>query len=341
MAGKLSIKYKDKAGKWRQKAKQGFSKKSDAKYYAQKNLIPELEKQAKLTTDTSLKDITLRQSAEMYIQHRSIRKATIRNYRHALQRYGALADERVVDITYMQCEEVRQQLIQNYAPNTANASLTALKTFLAYAVNPAKIITESPAQDIQHAPAGKKKIIVLSPAEQQEIMRQLAYNPQYRLMYAIALYTGMRRGEIAALTYDDVDFTAREIKINKQMLYDGSIGPLKTKNGYRTIPVPDILLQMIREYRNLFPRQINGRILHTQYRGTQAPAKTISAVKAGATMHTLRHTYATTLLASGLDVQTVAALLGDSVQMVIDTYIHYSAEMRRKAANTIQAVYSA
>lgn len=57
------------------------------------------------------------------------------------------------------------------------------------------------------------------------------------------------------------------------------------------------------------------------------------------TMHSLRHTYATRLLAEGIDVQTVAALLGDNVQTVINTYIHYSDSMRAAAAKNIEKIF--
>nr|WP_269148071.1 tyrosine-type recombinase/integrase [Megasphaera stantonii] len=56
-------------------------------------------------------------------------------------------------------------------------------------------------------------------------------------------------------------------------------------------------------------------------------------------MHVLRHTYATTLLARGVDIKTVAALLGDTVETVIKKYVHYSEEMRRNAAQNIQNIF--
>ena len=55
--------------------------------------------------------------------------------------------------------------------------------------------------------------------------------------------------------------------------------------------------------------------------------------------HDFRHTYATKLLANGVDIKTVASLLGDTVDTVIKTYIHYSDEMRENARTEIQRIF--
>ena len=53
----------------------------------------------------------------------------------------------------------------------------------------------------------------------------------------------------------------------------------------------------------------------------------------------MRHTYATRLLYNGVDVQTVAALLGDTVEIVISTYIHYVDEMRKNASESVSRIF--
>lgn len=56
-------------------------------------------------------------------------------------------------------------------------------------------------------------------------------------------------------------------------------------------------------------------------------------------MHDFRHTYATRLLSSGMDIKTVASLLGDTVATVERVYIHYADEMRAKAAEDINRIF--
>ena len=59
----------------------------------------------------------------------------------------------------------------------------------------------------------------------------------------------------------------------------------------------------------------------------------------GRSIHAFRHTYATNLLAHGVDVQTVAALCGDTVKTIINNYIDYTNEMRKKAAHDINRIF--
>ena len=56
-------------------------------------------------------------------------------------------------------------------------------------------------------------------------------------------------------------------------------------------------------------------------------------------VHDLRHTYATRLLAEGIDIKTVASLLGDTITTVELIYVHYTDEMREKAADDINRIF--
>ena len=56
-------------------------------------------------------------------------------------------------------------------------------------------------------------------------------------------------------------------------------------------------------------------------------------------IHDLRHTYATKLLANGVDIKTVSALLGDSLPTVLKTYVHFSDDMRLKAADKVADIF--
>ena len=56
-------------------------------------------------------------------------------------------------------------------------------------------------------------------------------------------------------------------------------------------------------------------------------------------IHDLRHTYATKLLSNGVDIKTVSALLGDSLPTVLKIYVHYSDDMRLKAAGKVADIF--
>ena len=66
----------------------------------------------------------------------------------------------------------------------------------------------------------------------------------------------------------------------------------------------------------------------------------IKKIVPDASIHSLRHTYATMLLANGTDIKTVSALLGDTVSTVLNVYVDYTDDMRRKAAQSIEKIFA-
>lgn len=109
----------------------------------------------------------------------------------------------------------------------------------------------------------------------------------------------------------------------------------KSRNSIRTIPMPEILVDELiwhigKGNERLFPFKTNRSSPLNRVIQRYLPDKSI---------HSFRHTYATTLLANGVDIQTVASLLGDNVNTVMNTYIHYCDEMRRKASKHITNIF--
>ncbi len=92
------------------------------------------------------------------------------------------------------------------------------------------------------------------------------------------------------------------------------------------------------EYRNLRVLYGHGRL--TRYQRSNYLNYVLQRILPDHTMHDFRHTYATRLLSSGMDIKTVANLLGDTVATVERVYIHYTDEIRAKAAEDINRIFS-
>ncbi len=170
-------------------------------------------------------------------------------------------------------------------------------------------------------------------------------------MYYIELATGLRRGELLGLKWEDLDLQQGSLRVQRQVArINGEIveAPLKTKNSYRTLPLSADAVEVLKEQRRknststyVFPSPTGGPIspdsvLHMLHRVLK---------RAGLPMvrfHDLRHTFATLALQNGVDIKTVSGMLGHfSAGFTLDTYAHVTTAAQREAAKTMGSVLSA
>ena len=172
----------------------------------------------------------------------------------------------------------------------------------------------------------------------------IAITGRYGIVLCFAVYTGARIGEILALTHSDIDLDKCTITINKQLtVTDPSnhkirgIARVKSKHSNRTVPIPPpALVAALSEYLEERILYVHRRLTH--YRTSHNINCLINRYLPGHSVHDLRHTYATRLLAEGIDIKTVASLLGDNVATVELIYVHYTDEIREKAAEDINLI---
>ncbi len=172
-------------------------------------------------------------------------------------------------------------------------------------------------------------------------------------MFLLDLATGLRRGEILALQWDDINFKTRMMTVSKQVKYvHGKLHILspKTKATDRTIKLPEPLIKVLKEYRKtvnskwLFPSPVKGEDVP---RDPTECRKKLSKIleRAGCrhvSFHALRHTFATQSLRYGMDVKTLAATIDHaSVETTLNVYSHATEEMQREAANKIEQTIGA
>ncbi len=173
----------------------------------------------------------------------------------------------------------------------------------------------------------------------------------------IMLYCGLRKGELLALTWEDIDLEAKILTVNKSAWFDNNraaVKPPKSKAGTRTIPIPDKLVNILRETATeglVCPKKAGGLMTHTVYLRNWNSFIHYLNLKAGGkdrsrsnpkvwameafTAHQLRHSYATMLYDAGVDVLTAQKYLGHAdVQTTMKIYTHLSA---RKEQGSIEA----
>lgn len=203
--------------------------------------------------------------------------------------------------------------------------------------------------DISLLRSPKAKTRVLSVYEHQLLVRHLlSQDNVFSFGILLALYTGLRIGEICALKWED--FLDNTIHISKTMqrLKNASgktevmILPPKTNSSYRIIPIPTALLPIIEKYRR------NSGYVLTRPNGKFAEPRLMQnkfseCIKAcgleGVHFHTLRHTFATRCIESGMDVKTLSEILGHSdVKTTLNKYVHSSFELKKQSIDRLSLV---
>ena len=192
---------------------------------------------------------------------------------------------------------------------------------------------------------------ILTPAEMQRLLIQAKEEGFYE-MFLLDLSTGMRRGELLALQWEDINFATEEVKIRRQVQsVKGKlhISQPKTKSSVRSIILPPALTEVLKEYRKivhsrwLFPSPVKEDVP----RDPTSCRKRLSKILEHAgckhvRFHDLRHTFATHAIQYGMDVKTLAATIGHaSVETTLNIYSHVTDEMQKNAAQKIDQTIGA
>lgn len=174
----------------------------------------------------------------------------------------------------------------------------------------------------------------------------------------LALSTGMRMGEVLALTWDGVDFEGSRVKVTHSMTQKGTRKPPKSKAGIRSVAVDEATREKLgrwkwvqaAELRKLGMAQDGSTPVCCSRVGTFANANNFEtwwrrfreeAGFPGLRFHELRHTQATQLLANGVDVKTVQSRLGHAnASITLNWYAHALPENDERAAQLIGGLFS-
>ena len=183
---------------------------------------------------------------------------------------------------------------------------------------------------------------------------------RWRTILLLALGTGMRRQELCALTWEDVNFASGTLRINKAIARKNGLNilaPTKNPSSNRTIAVAPELMALLRTWKQeqsaqrlrapcpwegswVFTTSLGNTIPIDKYSHTAAAVYQRAAIP-NATFHTLRHTCATRMLEAGVPVNDVAAYLGHaSTQMTLDVYGHPGEQYNDQCVRAIQQAYN-
>lgn len=336
------ISYKDDNGKWKQKSKQGFKTKKDAKPIAE-NMLDEIKNKISLDVPYEFTGITFKEFSDMYVKHLklSLEYNSIQTYCTALVKFHNLDDMEMSKIKSIHIQNIVDDMINVNKESSIKTYLQKLKTIFKAAVEQYNIITSNPVQNIRiKVDKNIQEKTALNTVQSKELLSKIK-NPKYYLITVIALECGLRIGEIMGLTWDDVNMKDRTININKQWKVinsngDYGFGSTKSKNSNRVVPMSKNVYKTLDDYKF---RNLDGRILN--YKNTSATTGELrrTYIKLGynISVHELRHTFATNSLGNkGMDYKTVAKLMGHDISQTMKTYSHVTDEMLERAFDLIK-----
>lgn len=235
---------------------------------------------------------------------------------------------RPVDIRKFITEFVRET---GAADKTARTQLMIVNLICKHALNCGDI-DANPAIGItvpKHLPKNGREL----PSDEDLRRVKSSWGCAFGMFAYWALYTGCRRGELLALTWEDVDLDTRTVYINKSVYFVSNtphIKEPKTLSGFRSVPLLTALYDRIKDHKStglIFPGADGGLIKNMEFQRLWKAYATESGVTA--TPHQLRHAYATMLYEADIPARDAMELLGHA-QLSTTEEIYTHIRERRK-----------
>lgn len=336
--------YENWQGQKRQKMKRGFKLQREAKDWERKFL-----EQFARNPDISFQSLYERYKEFITLR---IRESTAQSRFNMIDNHITpyFKDRIISDITPTDIMEWQNVMLQKGLSDTyLNQINIYLKAIFSYAVDYVGLSKNPCGKSI-----GSRKTHQLNfwtPEEYHKFIEQLisckdSYdNLTFFTIFEILYYTGMRVGELLALTLQDIDFKENKISINKgyyRITGKDLIDKPKTIHGERVVDIPDFLPQEIREYvSHLYEPDPTARLFEKRPQYVRSVLRD-RAQKAGVKeirVHDLRHSHASVLINLGANPVLVAERLGhESPDITLKIYAHLFPNQQRDIIAKIKKV---
>ena len=254
------------------------------------------------TADPSLAEVMA-----LYMDHANSLRSTDTAEFHAL-RMGEWIHGRKASDAKLMCAQMIPVLLKTYKPATVNRSLGTLKKALSMAWERG-IIPTNYGEQIKRLKENNEREVFLTIEEVEKIAHHASDN--VRAAIWIAIYTGMRRGEIIKLN-------EAEIGASTLTILSGNTKTLKR----RTVPI----VEPLREWLAFLPLIIGAEGIKSGFRRARE-----AAGMGHVNFHDMRHSTASMLVAAGVDLYIVGEILGHSSTRTTQRYAHVQTDQKRKA----------
>ena len=338
--------YKDLKGK--RKIKKGFNTRDEA----ERALVKHYEELNKGINPIN-KKTNIKEAGELYLRlHASTncKPSTYKTYEGYLNNIIVpfFGDLNINEISPILIKEFMKQMQDKGRANaTINKYIKFISAIYNFMIDSDAAVRNPLARVKSLKEIKNKKIRALCTEEVQALLSKTkqVYPDFFPLLFT-ALFTGMRQGELFALTWDSINWITKKITIDKNYTH-GTLGTPKT-GKIRVIDMSDELAKVLREWRMACPKGENNLVFPNNEGNYQSAENMMkrrflpALNRAGIDrirFHDLRHTYASLLLANGAPMKYVQHQLGhSSITMTMDLYTHLLPEVNDKCVNLLNSI---
>ena len=287
----------------------------------------------------------------------NIRVATADRYHLMVEQYTIprIGNIKLTKLTAHDLQKLYKELMENGRidrksghgnPGLSSTTVRSLHLMLHSAFERAvkeRLIPRNPTEDCIAPKIQKFEMQILQPKHIKEYLN--AANARGLLpMFYLELVSGLRKGELTALLWSDLDIQNRTISVSKQASWDTEhqliLSRPKTGNSIREVSIPQDAVELLKQEHAkhpdnpwMFPSGRTGEMYHPDSVVTLHKRILKDAGLPHIRFHDLRHTFATLALQNGVDVKTVSSMLGHyDAGFTLRTYTHATRQMQQKAA---------
>jgi integrase len=202
--------------------------------------------------------ITVSEAIQLWLKSSAneVTRGTMRNYRNYAKHLAPLAEDKLARLTLARVEGFRNELLKEMSRHRVRKVIMSLIA----AVNEAQrqgLVAQNVARGVKIKPDRKRNLVIGTDVPSKPEIQKLLHHvsPHLRPLLVTAVFTGMRSGELRALTWENIDFERRVIMVRQAADFWGTIGPPKTVAGEREIPMSPMVVNTLEKWKLHCPRR--------------------------------------------------------------------------------------
>lgn len=291
-----------------------------------------------------------------------IKPSTFQRYEGIYRNYikeSNIAGMKISSINTVVLQKFYNELSKTHSYSQISYLNSVLKTFFNWCIDSGYIL-KNPCLKVEIK--GNKNDIINNQRQEVEILseeeiktiKEYIKNTDMELLILLDLATGLRQGELLALDWESIDLDKQILEVKRTVkevyVYDSETEKHietmyqipKTQNSFRKVSIPSSIIIKLKEVKNkkglLFCNK-NGQPLRAKNVADKWKKILKNCNISHKKFHAIRHTYASMLLKNGVDIETVAELMGHTAVSITQIYLHSSESQKQNAVDKINYLF--